>query len=225
LRNKSQKKHRGGAEARGRGGERASGPTYLLLCLVCSLTLTVGCSGNSGPERIRQAMYDQAKYDPLEASKFFANGMASRWPVAGTVARGHLKTDLHLHQGRVKGELAKTMPFELTTEVIGRGRERYDIFCSPCHGGLGAGDGMVVRRGMKAPPSFHVDRLREAPIGHTFDVITNGFGAMYNYASRVPAHDRWAIAAYVQALQLSQNAKMTDVPETERSDLQRRGSE
>ena len=170
-------------------------------------------------------MYDQAKYDPLEASKFFANGMASRWPVAGTVARGHLKTDLHLHQGRVKGELAKTMPFELTTEVIGSGRERYDIFCSPCHGGLGAGDGMVVRRGMKAPPSFHVDRLREAPIGHTFDVITNGFGAMYNYASRVPAHDRWAIAAYVQALQLSQNAKMTDVPETERSDLQRRGSE
>jgi hypothetical protein len=193
--------------------------------MACVLALTIGCTGNSGMEKVRQAMYDQAKYDPLETSKFFANGMASRGPVAGTVARGHLKTDLHMHQGRIKGELAKTMPFELTVEVIERGRQRYHIFCSPCHGGLGGGDGMVVRRGMKAPPSFHGDRLREAPIGHTFDVITNGFGAMYSYASRVPVHDRWAIAAYVRSLQLSQNAKMTDVPKVERSDLERGGSE
>lgn len=193
--------------------------------LTCVLVLTVGCSGNSGLERVRQAMYDQPKYDPLEASRFFADGMASRAPVAGTVARGHLKTDLHLHAGRVKGELARTMPFELTADVIERGRERYDIFCSPCHGGLGAGDGMVVRRGMKAPPSFHIDRLREAPIGHTFDVITNGFGAMYSYASRVPVHDRWAIAAYVRAIQLSQNARMNDVPDAERADLEGKGSE
>ena len=189
------------------------------------LVLTVGCSGNTGLEKVRQAMYDQAKYDPLEASEFFANGMASRKPVAGTVARGQLKTDLHLYEGRVKGELATTMPFELTTDVIQRGQERYDIFCTPCHGGLGAGDGMVVRRGMKAPPSFHIDRLRKVPIGHTFDVMTNGFGAMYSYASRIPVHDRWAIAAYVCALQLSQNAGLQDVPQAERAGLERMGSE
>ena len=104
-------------------------------------------------------------------------------------------------------------------EVMARGKERYEIFCTPCHGALGAGDGMVVRRGLKPPPSIHIDRLRETQVGYTFDVITNGYGVMYSYASRIPTRDRWAIAAYVKALQLSQNATVDDVPESERTRL------
>lgn len=206
---------RAGAWASGRRGEKTLLSLGILLCL-----FLVGCNGNTGLEKLRQAMYDQPKYEPLEASAFYANGMASRVPPAGTVARGHLKTDKHLYEGRVGGALARTLPFELTDEVMTRGRERYEIFCTPCHGALGAGDGMVVRRGMKAPPSFHIDRLRETPIGYTFDVVTNGYGAMYGYASRIPVTDRWAIAAYVRALQLSQNATIGDVPANERPVLE-----
>ena len=181
--------------------------------------LLFGCNGNSSMEKLRQAMYDQPKYEPLEASAFYANGMASRVPPAGTVARGHLKVETHLYEGRVNCQLARILPFELTEEVMARGKERYEIFCTPCHGALGAGDGMVVRRGLKPPPSIHIDRLRESHVGYTFDVITNGYGVMYSYASRIPTRDRWAIAAYVKALQLSQNATVDDVPESERSRL------
>lgn len=171
-------------------------------------------------EKLRQAMYDQPKHEPLEASAFYADGRASRVPPKGTVARGHLRIDTHMYEGRVDGELATTLPIELTDAVMARGRERYDIFCSPCHGVLGSGDGMVVRRGMKAPPSFHTDRLRDAPVGYTYDVISNGFGAMYSYASRIPVQDRWAITAYVRALQLSRNATIDDVPASERARLE-----
>lgn len=177
---------------------------------VC-LALAGGC---------RQDMYDQPRYEPLEASSFFDNGQSARPLVAGTVARGELRTDDHLYKGKVNGKLVETFPFPVDRALIERGRERFNIFCSPCHGRLGDGRGMIVQRGFSAPPSFHIDRLRKEPVGHFFDVITNGHGAMYSYASRVPPRDRWAITAYIRALQLSQHSMLADVPDDERKRLE-----
>jgi len=160
----------------------------------------------------RQDMFDQPRTRPLRRSEFFGDGRSARPPVAGSVARGQLHDDPHLYTGRVNGALATTFPFPVSREVLERGRERYNIFCAPCHDRVGNGNGMVVRRGFRAPPSFHIDRLRAAPAGHYFDVITNGFGAMPDYAAQIPAHDRWAIIAYIRALQLSQRAAPADVP-------------
>jgi len=168
---------------------------------------------------LRQAMYNQEKYEPLEASAFFADGQSVRPPVEGTVARGQLHLDSHLYTGKIDGQLATSLPFPLTRERLERGRERFDIFCSPCHDRTGAGNGMIVQRGFKRPPSFHQQRLREAPLGHFYDVITNGFGAMYSYASRIPVEDRWAIAAYVRTLQLSQNVDYDQLPEADQRKL------
>ena len=179
------------------------------LCLL----LTTGCE-------LRQAMYDQQKYEPLEESSFFADGLSARQPMPGTVARGQLHTDAHLYQGKINDELATTLPLPLTGELLERGQERFDIFCSPCHDRTGQGNGMIVQRGFKQPPSLHQARLQEAPVGYFFDVITNGFGAMYNYASRIPIRDRWAIAAYVRALQLSQNVEFDQLPEEDQRQLQ-----
>ena len=169
---------------------------------------------------LRQAMYDQPRYEPLEASPFFEDGLSSRQPVEGTVARGHLRLDDHYFRGTVNGEPATTIPIAVTRELLDRGRERYDIFCSPCHDRTGTGNGMIVQRGLKQPPSYHEDRLREVPIGHFFDVVTNGFGAMYSYASRIPVDDRWAIAAYVRALQFSQHADFDGLPAEDKAQLQ-----
>jgi hypothetical protein len=142
--------------------------------------------------------------------------------VEGTIARGELGLDEHLETGRVGGELAFDLPFPLTADLLERGEERFNIFCRPCHGGLGNGDGVVVERGFPSPPSYHDPRLREAPLGHFFNVVTNGFGRMTSYAARIPPRDRWAIAAYVRALQLSQNAGLDDVPTGERLRLEER---
>ena len=169
----------------------------------------------------RQDMHDAPSYDPLQASPFFANGAASRTLVANTVARGMLREDVHLNEGKVDGRLATSFPMPVTAEVMARGRERFNVFCSPCHGRTGSGNGMVVQRGFRAPPSYHEDRLRNAPVGYFFDVMTNGFGAMQDYASQVPVADRWAIAAYIRALQLSQRATVADVPANRRADLDR----
>lgn len=158
-----------------------------------------------------QDFRDQARVDPLEHSNFFSDGRASREPVAGTVARGQLAADTHLETGKINGELAQTFPFEIDASVLERGRERYDIFCAVCHGNSGYGNGMVVQRGFKQPPSFHEDRLRKAPPGYYFGVMTSGFGTMYDYAASVPVRDRWAIAAYIRALQYSQNAPLDDL--------------
>ena len=163
-----------------------------------------------------QKMADGPRYNPLAASDFFPDGKSARPLVAGTVARGHLRSDELFYTGKSGGRLATTFPFPVTREVLERGRERYDIFCTPCHGRLGKGDGIVVQRGLRAPPSYHIDRLREAPPGHFFDAITNGFGAMASSASRIPPRDRWAIVAYIRALQFSQNAAIADVPADER---------
>ena len=168
---------------------------------------------------LRQAMYDQEKYEPMETSTFFTDGQADRLPIEGTVARGQLRLDSHLYTGKVDGQLVTTLPLPLTRERLERGRERYDIFCSPCHDRTGSGIGMIVQRGFKRPPSFHQQRLREVPLGHFYDVITNGFGSMYNYASRIPVEDRWAIAAYVRTLQLSQNVDYDQLTEADQSKL------
>ena len=154
----------------------------------------------------RQDMHDQPKYTAYKPSEFFSDQRSARPIVEGTIAQGQLYDDELLYTGRVAGQPATAFPFAVDATLMRRGRERYDIYCSPCHGLTGEGDGMVVQRGYRRPPSFHTDRLRDAPPGHVFDVITNGFGAMPDYAAQIAARDRWAIAAYMRALQLSQNA-------------------
>ncbi len=166
-------------------------------------------------------MQDQPKYVPLRESDFFGDSRSARPLVADTVARGELRDDDHLYTGMVGGKPAETFPFPVTRQVLERGRQRYDIYCSPCHDNAGYGNGMVVQRGFRRPPSYHIDRLRNAPPGYFYDVISNGLGAMYSYASRIRPEDRWAIIAYIRALQLSQNARVEDVPEAQRDQLQR----
>ena len=190
----------------------------------------------------RQDMHDQPRYRPLEASPFFPDRRSARPLPAGTVARGHLKTDRLYYTGRrppVSGvvpaaaqqvsspgappafspDLAEQFPSEVTMATLVRGREAYNNFCTPCHAWTGYGTGMIVQRGFSPPPSFHTERLRAAPVGHFFDVITNGYGAMYSYASRIAVPDRWAIIAYIRALQLSQNMPVTAIPPDLRSRL------
>jgi len=183
--------------------------------LQCGLVLLMLCVGTG----CRQDMHDQPKYESLEASTFFPDGRASRPLVPGTVARGQLREDTHLYEGKVAGKPAETFPFPIDLKILERGQQRYNIYCSPCHDHVGNGDGMVVRRGFRHPPPYHIERLRQAPAGYFYDVITNGFGAMQDYAAQIPVRDRWAIVAYVRALQLSQNATLNDVPETERQTL------
>lgn len=173
-----------------------------------------------GASACRQDMHDQPKGEPMEASVFFADGRVARPLVEGVVARGELDLDPHLNTGKVGGELVDTFPFAIDAAALARGRERYGIFCAPCHDAAGLGEGMIVQRGMKRPPSLHIDRLRQAPAGYLFDVITNGYGAMYDYSDRIRPEDRWKIVAYIRALQLSQNATLADAPPQERARLE-----
>lgn len=166
-----------------------------------------------------QKMAENPRYDPLEPSSFFADGSSARPLPADTVARGHLRDDPLLFTGKVNNEPVDQFPFPVTREVLLRGQERFNIYCAPCHGLTGDGDGMVVQRGFSRPPSYHTDRLRQAPVGHFFDVMTNGFGVMPSYAAQIPVRDRWAIAAYIRALQLSQHASLEDVPPDARQQL------
>jgi mono/diheme cytochrome c family protein len=196
-------RHRAGAtrlRARGLG----------LACLGAVMMLVSGC---------RLDMHLQPKYLPYEPSDFFADGRSERQPVPGTVARGHLRIDELLYTGRENGVEADRFPFPITRADLERGRQRYNIYCAPCHDYSGSGRGMIVQRGFPQPPSYHVPRLRQASVGHFVQVMTNGFGAMYSYAARVEPADRWRIAAYIRALQLSQNASLLDVPEAERQKL------
>jgi mono/diheme cytochrome c family protein len=167
----------------------------------------------------RQDMHDQPKLIPLRQSAFFADGRSARPLVAGTVARGQLREDALLYTGKVNGADAAVFPFPIDEPTLRRGQERFDIFCAPCHARTGEGDGMVVRRGYRRPPSYHDDRLRSVPVGHFFDVITNGFGAMPDHAAQIKVEDRWAIAAYIKVLQLSAHASLDDVPPAERERL------
>ena len=167
----------------------------------------------------RVDMHIQPKYSPLRPSEFFPDGRSERPVVPGTVAHGELRTDELRYTGRINGVVADVFPFPITRQDLERGRERYNIYCSPCHDYTGSGHGMIVQRGFQPPPSYHIGRLRQAPVGHFFDVISNGFGNMYSYASRVPPDDRWRIAAYIRVLQLSQHATVADVPAAERPQL------
>jgi mono/diheme cytochrome c family protein len=173
-----------------------------------------------GASACRQDMHDQPKGEPMEASVFFADGRVARPLLEGVVARGELDLDPHLHTGKVGGQLVDTFPFAIDAAALTRGRERYGIFCAPCHDAAGLGEGLIVQRGMKRPPSLHIDRLRQAPAGYLFDVITNGYGAMYDYSDRIRPEDRWKIVAYIRALQLSQNATLADAPAQERARLE-----
>jgi hypothetical protein len=182
------------------------------LLVVITLLMTVSC---------RQDMHDQPKYEPLERSQFFGDDRASRPLVEGTVARGHLKENDRYFTGKTpEGEFVSDFPVPVTRELVERGHDRYNIFCTPCHDIDGNGGGMVVRRGFKRPPSFHIDRLRAAQPGYIYDVITNGFATMLSYSEQVPVQDRWAIAAYVKALQLSQHISINDLPEIDRQELE-----
>jgi hypothetical protein len=160
----------------------------------------------------RSDMQDQPRLKPLRRSDFYADGRSARPLLAGTVARGQLREDAYFYTGYVGKNLGDYMPFPATREVLERGRERYNIYCAPCHDRLGSGLGMIVRRGFRHPPSYHIARLRSVPVGYIYDVITNGFGAMPDYAAQIAPSDRWAIVSYVRALQRSQNTTVKDVP-------------
>jgi mono/diheme cytochrome c family protein len=201
-----------------------------------SMAMALGMAAFLG---CRQDMADQPRADPFEASRFFADGQSARPPVPGAVARGELRADTHLYtgltdatqraleeqaeKGKNKAERSPPslerrydyvadFPFAVTAEVMRRGRERYQIFCTPCHDASGSGAGVMLHTGYPKAPSFHTDRLREAPPGYLFDVITRGSGAMPSYASQVTPRDRWAVVAYIRALQLSRHARLDDLP-------------
>jgi len=158
----------------------------------------------------RQDMHDQPRFKPLAESDFYADQRSARPPVEGTVARGQLHEDAYFYTGKIGANPGDYMPFPVTEDVLTRGRERFNIYCAPCHSRLGDGQGMVVKRGYKQPPTYHQDRLRKAPLGYFFDVMTNGFGAMPDYAAQIQPRDRWCIVAYIRALQLSQNATQAE---------------
>jgi mono/diheme cytochrome c family protein len=182
--------------------------------LIC-LTFLSACAND---------MSEQPRYEPLEPSEFFSNASSNQPLVEGAVHWGESVEDVYLTTGRSdEGDLLDAFPSEVTLEVLQRGRERYDIFCSPCHGLDGYGQGMIVQRGFSPPPSLHAERLREAPAGHFYDVISNGFGQMYAYDYRLAPADRWAVVAYIRALQLSQNASQEDVPADELQSLPEAG--
>jgi hypothetical protein len=163
-------------------------------------------------------MQDQPKYKPLQCSDFFPDRRSSRLPVPGTIARGNLRADPVFFTG-MQGDRFIDMPMPATRELLDRGKDRYDIYCSPCHSRAGDGNGMIVQRGFRSPPSFHNDRLRRVPDGYVYAVISNGFGAMSSYASQVAPRDRWAIVAYVRALQLSRFASVAELSPEDRAKL------
>jgi hypothetical protein len=167
----------------------------------------------------RMDMHEQPKYLPYEPTTFFDDGRSERPVVPGTVARGQLRLDELLYTGKENGVLSNKFPFPITRADLERGRQRYNIYCTPCHDYTGSGQGIVVQRGFPPPPSFHIDRLRQAPVGHFFDAMTSGYGSMYSYSSRIEPEDRWRIAAYIRVLQLSEHSTVQDVPESERHKL------
>jgi cytochrome c553 len=160
----------------------------------------------------RQDMHDQPRFKPLAQSDFFTDLRSARLPVDGTVARGQLHEDAYFYTGKLGPNPGDFMPFPVNLDVLARGRERFNIYCAPCHSRTGDGNGTIVQRGFRQPPSYHTERLRKAPLGYFFDVMTNGFGAMPDYASQISPRDRWCIVAYIRALQLSQGATASDFP-------------
>jgi len=174
----------------------------LVLLSAAGLLLVAGC---------REDMHNQPKFIPLRENEFYADGRSARPTVEGTIARGQLQDDPLLYTGKLNGVEVDQFPFAITQKDLERGRERFNIYCAPCHSQLGEGNGMVALRGFKNPPSYFEPRLMTASVGHFFNVMTNGWGAMGDYSAQVPVADRWRIAAYIRALQLSRTAKSGDV--------------
>ncbi len=187
---------------------RRAGWICAVFCLALILT---GCT---------MTMKDQPRVNPYEPAPFFGDQGSALPPVEDTVPYGMANTDEALYTGQVDGQYVEEYPFMITKEGLEYGRQRYDIYCAPCHGYAGNGDGMVVQRGFRQPPTFHQDRLREAPPGYFFYAITNGFGTMPSYANRIPVHDRWLIIAYIEALQLSQHAPVSELPQEDVAKLE-----
>ena len=193
-----------------------NGTPWLARCLAVVLVGLSGC---------RSEMYDQPRYEPYEATEFFDDGT-----LGAAAGRGHRPrrdprdqgkwSEELFTTGKTAGKLAEALPFPVDRAVLERGQERFRIFCTPCHGELGDGRGMIVQRGFNPPPSFHSDELRHKPVGHYFDVMTRGFGTMYSYAARIPARDRWAIAAYIRALQVSQHSVASELSAEDRNHLE-----
>jgi mono/diheme cytochrome c family protein len=179
---------------------------FIVIWLALCLGLVTGCA---------LTMRDQPRYEAFEQSTFFEDNASARPQVEDTVARGQLRADAHLYTGQLNNDFAPTFPFTVTQATLERGRERYNIFCSPCHGLAGDGHGTVVEYGFKMPPSFHDPELRAEPAGYYFDLITRGTRVMPSYAARIQPEDRWAIVAYIRALQLSQSADLSQVPPDE----------
>ena len=175
----------------------------LMACLAGAILSTVGC---------RQDMHNQPKFYPQRGTSFFADGRSARPQVENTVARNQLHANTYFYTGLVGTKEGDGMPIAVTPDLLARGQEKYNVFCTPCHSRVGNGAGMIVQRGYRPAGNFHTDRLRNAPLGHIYSVIANGYGSMPEYGTQVAAEDRWAIVAYVRALQLSQAAKPADVP-------------
>ena len=167
-----------------------------------------------------QKMATQPAHKPFAKSEFFTNGQLARKPVEGTIPSGFTRTNQRIEPVENFDKTSNQLPFPLTEEVLQRGKDRFEINCAVCHGATGDGSGMIVRRGFSKPPTYHDERLRNVPLGHFYDVITNGYGGMGSYATQVEPQDRWAIAAYIRALQVSQNANIADVPAEKRSELE-----
>jgi mono/diheme cytochrome c family protein len=199
-------------ESRVASRESRSAQRILFALALC--VLVAGC---------RQDMHDQPKYRGLRSSAFFADGSSARPLVEGTVARGTLQEDEAFFTGKIDKVPVKELPFAVDEQVLNRGQERFNIYCSPCHDRTGSGNGMVVQRGYRQPPSFHLDRLRQADAGYFFDVMTNGFGVMPDYKAQIAPRDRWAIVGYIRALQLSQHAPASDVPGGDPTKVPQRG--
>ena len=209
-----------GQSGTARRGHASSGRSLTrgltIACLGAVAMLLFGC---------RMDMHLQPKYLPYEPTDFFADGRSERQPIPGTVARGQLRLDELFYTGRENGVVSNKFPFPITRADLDRGRERYNVYCTPCHDYTGTGRGMIVQRGFPQPPSYHIQRLRDAPVGHFYEVMTNGFGVMYSYAARIEPADRWRIAAYIRVLQLSRNATVQDVPADERQNLTQQSAE
>jgi hypothetical protein len=190
------------AERRGTSGVMARLRYIPALGAMAAMTVLAGC---------RQDMHNQPKFVPQRGTDFYADGRSARPQVENTVARGQLHEDTYFYTGLNNGVEGNTYPFAVTMDVLQRGQERYNVYCTPCHSRVGNGEGMIVQRGYRPAGNFHTERLRNAPLGHFFAVMTNGYGAMPDYAAQVTPQDRWAIVAYIKALQLSQNATAADL--------------
>jgi len=187
--------------------------SFLIACAAATLWFSAGC------QYLRQDMANQPKNRPLSPSDFFADGRSGRPLIENTVARGSIADDT-----LVVPKDSNVFPLPVNWALLERGEERYNIFCSPCHGLQGDGNGMIAMRGMKRPPTYHQDRLRQSSTGYFYDVITNGFGQMYGYSAQIPPRDRWAIIAYIRALQLSRNAKVAELPADLREKVKQGGA-